>query len=67
MAGIGDNSGIGASSEREHVVVESCSNDDDNLAISDVDESLEEAEKKKKRSEKIRKTMIGSNGKSSSL
>jgi hypothetical protein len=55
MDGIGDNSGIGASSEKEHVVVESCSDDDDDFAISDVDESLEEAEKKKKRSEKIRK------------
>jgi hypothetical protein len=55
MAGIGDNSSIGASSEKEHVVVESCSDDDEDFAISDVDESLEEAEKKKKRSEKIRK------------
>jgi hypothetical protein len=55
MAGIGDNSGIGASSEKEHVVVESCLDDDDDFTISDVDESLEEAEKKKKRSEKIRK------------
>jgi hypothetical protein len=55
MAGIGDNSGIGASSEKEYVVVESCSDGDDNFAISDVDESLEEAEKKKKRNEKIRK------------
>jgi hypothetical protein len=55
MAGIGDNSGIGASSEKEHVVVESCSDDDDDFTISDVDENLEEAEKKKKRSEKIRK------------
>jgi hypothetical protein len=42
MAGIDDNSGIGASSAKEHVVVESCSNDDDDFAISDVDESLEE-------------------------
>jgi hypothetical protein len=48
MAGIGDNSGIGASSEKEHVVVESCSDDDDDFAISNVDESLEKAEKKKK-------------------
>jgi hypothetical protein len=55
MVGIGDNSGIGASSEKEHVIVESCSDDDDDFAISDVDESLEELEKKKKRSEKIRK------------
>jgi hypothetical protein len=55
MAGIGDNSDIGASSKKEHVVVESCSDDDDNFSISDIDESLEEAEKKRKRSEKIRK------------
>jgi hypothetical protein len=55
MTRIGDNSGIGASSEKEHVVMESCLDDDDDFAISDVDESLEEAEKKKKRSEKIRK------------
>jgi hypothetical protein len=44
MAGIGDNSSIGASSEKEHMIVESCSDDDDDFVISDIDESLEEGQ-----------------------
>ena len=56
MATSGENSGVGAFALMEDplLIIDTSSSDDD-LAISDVDESLNGEEKKKKRREKIKK------------
>ncbi|WP_225990434.1 hypothetical protein, partial [Flavobacterium sp. SaA2.13] len=55
MAGTGDGSEMASAHKDKHSTPVESSSSDDELNISDVDESLDEQEKKKQRREKIRK------------